>query len=619
MDVLGQEPYAMRWPFPRTAFAALVVALHRAGAERIVLDFIFFDASEAAEQDNLLAGVAAAIPSVILARTKDQSPTFWDRRYQADYPQFFRDRRMGNVDVVPDSDGVVRRYSSDASLAAAALPPNTIPSEGLVRWYGGLEQIRAQSVPVLAAFPFIQAGLPALQRLSEAAPGGDPVALHSALQSELPLAGETADLIRGRTVFVGANVRGTFDRTGFPVGKIEPGVLLHWTAWANLQTGGFIRSVPRSVSLLLGCAIGLVLFGTGQQRTSLTVPGAAALGLTVLFIGGSYLATPYGHFFAPSTPAVASFLALLAVAADSFWREQQRKREIQGMFSSYVAPEVVDLLMRDPRAIQLRGERRVATVVFCDLAGFTSLSEKLLPHALLRTVNAYLQAVSPCMLQHGAYIDKYIGDAVMAVFGAPLALPDDASAACDAALDAQRALEKLNREFAAQGLGKLAMRIGINTGPLIVGNVGSERKKNYTVLGDTVNLASRLEAANKQFGTTILLGPATAAKIGSAFATRPLALLQVRGKHETVEVFELLGRCASLDSATASALADYCEGYRALHSGNLQGAQTSLARVRAVWPDDPATLQLLEQLAGLSALRIEDNASRRGGPQPDLV
>jgi adenylate cyclase len=601
MDVLGREPYAMRWPFPRTAFAALVVALHQAGAQQIVLDFTFFDQSEAAEQDVLLAGIAAAIPSVTLARTKDQLPAFWDTSYQAVHPLFFRATRMGNADLSSDSDGVVRSYSSIDSLAAAAMTSTPQRTSGLIRWYGGLEQIRSRGVPVLAAFPFIAAGLPILRHLSDAMPYGDPKAIFDMLENEKPLHGELADRVRGRTIFIGANVRGTFDRTPFPVGELEPGVLLHWSAWGNLMSGGFVHALPRTLSLVVAGLAALAVFATGQQRTSLAAPGAIALGLTLLFLGGAYLAVEAGQFFAPSTPTVASILTLLAVAADSFWTEQKRKREIQGMFSSYVAPEVVELLMRDPKAIQLGGERRDATVLFSDLVGFTELSETLRPDALLSTVNAYLHVMSSCMLQHGAYIDKYIGDAIMAVFGVPLPVSNDALAACHAALAAQAALVRLNESNANRGLPELQMRTGINTGSMIVGNLGCDRKKNYTVLGDSVNLASRLEAANKEFGTWILLGPQTAAMVSHQLAIRPLTRLQVKGKKEAVEVYELVGHKESLSVKAQEALALYCDGYAALSKHGFAEAEALLRRSAALQPDNHVTCSLLKQASSFCA------------------
>jgi adenylate cyclase len=194
--------------------------------------------------------------------------------------------------------------------------------------------------------------------------------------------------------------------------------------------------------------------------------------------------------------------------------------------------------------------------------------------------------VSDCLLANGAYIDKYIGDAVMAVFGAPQPLPDQVWAACEGALAAQRVLDRLNPRFQQDYGCRLRMRIGINTGTVIVGNLGSERKKNYTVLGDAVNLASRLEAANKQFGTGILLGETTARRAQGRFATRPLTRLAVKGKTEAVEVHELVGIAGGLAADRQAFLSAYNDGYAALITRRFSEAAAAFERARKIVPDD---------------------------------
>ena len=299
-------------------------------------------------------------------------------------------------------------------------------------------------------------------------------------------------------------------------------------------------------------------------------------------------------------PAPASVLIdmdkLLGVVAESFWREQARKREIQAMFGAYVDPAVVANLVRNPDAIRLGGERRTATVFFSDLAGFTDLSEKLRdqPERMVEVVNAYLEETSECLHRHGAYVDKYIGDAVMAVFGVPADLPDHALAACHAALEARRALEGINVRYAAVGV-KLAMRIGLNTGEMIVGNLGSARKKNYTVMGDAVNLASRLEGANKEFGTHILLGETTARAVAGRMATRPLTRLRVKGKQVAVEVHELVGVPAALTAIQRDFLAAYNAGYAHYAARRFVAAAGDFGRALAVLPADTVTRELLQQ------------------------
>ena len=599
LSALSQQ--GLRWPFPRAIFAQLIVALQQAGAAQVVVDFTFFEET-ATEQDQLLAAVAAAAPSVVLARTAERPPVFWSKAYRSAHPQFFGKTRTGLVEFNADEDGVARTYVVPGSLAAAAFEPPALTPGGLIRWHGGLEQVRAQGVPVLSAAPYIAAGKPILEHLISAAPDLDPEAVARALSAEPALSGELAAAVRGHTVFIGANASGTFDVKPLPIGKVEPGVLLHWTAWTNLAGNGFITALPRAVVLLGTLLVMGVIIWAGHHRTTLVAPIATAVILSGVVLFGAYAATSAGWFFPPATPLAAVLLTLLGVVAESYWLEQARKREIQAMFGAYVDPGVVAQLVKDPDSIRLRGERREATVFFSDLAGFTDLSEKLQdqPEQMVEVVNAYLDETSECLLNHGAYVDKYIGDAVMAVFGVPSPLPDHALAACRAALAAQKLIAGINTRYASALGVTLAVRIGLNTGELIVGNVGSSRKKNYTVMGDPVNLASRLEGANKTFGTHILIGDETARRVSGVLATRPLARLRVKGKQEAIEVHTLLGEAADLTPGERDFLAAYLAGYEAYVNRRFADAAAALARAAALLPHDLTTRRLREDSARYS-------------------
>lgn len=592
-------PLGVRWPFPRAYFTSLIASLDRAGAACIVIDLAFLDPSDAAEQDLLLGATAAATRSVVLARIAAKPPAFYTESFQKEQGVSLPMSRLGNVDVEPDADGVIRHYRVPGSLAAAAFAPPATVTGGLLRWHGGIQEILARGVPVLSAGDYILAGVPIQGRLTAKAPGFTVAEVARALAAEPALTGPGADAVRGRTVFVGVNAAATFDLKPFPVGmkNAEPGVLAHWTAWANLMGHGFIAEVPRWVALITGLAVAGLIGFFGRRHRSLVAPGLAAGGLAVAILAAAYWAHSAGWFFPPATPVAASLFALLGVTAESFILERQRKRELQAVFGSYVAPGVVDLLMRDPTAVRLGGEKKELTALFSDLAGFTDLSEKIPPEQLVAVVNLYLQEVSDALLASGAYVDKYIGDAVMAVFGAPQPLPDHAAAACEGALAAQRVLAGLNPRFERDYGFSLHMRIGVNTGDMIVGNMGSERKRNYTVLGDAVNLASRLEAANKNFGTSILLGETTARRVQDRFVTRPLTRLAVKGKHEAVEVHELVGVKGTLPDAQQAFLTAYNKGYAALIARRFAEAAEAFERARSLVPDDVMAKAWHEQAA----------------------
>ena len=597
LKLLGREPYSQRWPLPRAYFAGLLAALDRAGSERIVVDVTFLEHAESADQDALLAAVASGSPKVILARTKELPPAFWGDDFRRQHAALFAGPRTGLVEFPADEDGVARAYEVPDSLAAAALGHPTENAGGLLRWHGGLKEVEALGVPVVPAAHFFEVGLPLVDRLSQQVPDSSPEGMARALAAEPTLSAAAAERVRGRVVFVGANASSTFDLKALPVGKIEPGVLLHWTAWTNLVAGGFVAALPRWSALLAACIAALLLLLVANRQTALKGPAALTFLLVALLVPAAYAGISLGWYFPPATTVAALALALLGIVAERYWLEQARKREIQAMFGAYVDPEVVAQLVRQPDSINLRGERREATVFFSDLVGFTDLSEKLKdqPGQMVEVVNAYLEVTSECLHNQGAYVDKFIGDAVMAVFGVPRPRADHAMDACLAALAARQALDGVNQRYATSVGVTLAVRIGLNTGEMIVGNVGSSRKKSYTVMGDAVNLASRLEGANKEFGTDIMLGETTARLVAGRMAIRPLTRLRVKGKQEAIEVYELIGTPGTLRPDQREFLAAYLPGYAHFTARRFGEAAGDFRRALAARPDDDVTRELLQE------------------------
>jgi len=217
------------------------------------------------------------------------------------------------------------------------------------------------------------------------------------------------------------------------------------------------------------------------------------------------------------------------------------------MFSHYMSDLLIQDLLRNPAKLRLGGEKRVLTVFFSDLAGFTSLSEKLNPEQVVFLLNRYLTAMTDIILASGGLIDKYEGDAIMAFWGAPLPQEDHALRACLAALENQSRLVQLRQEFEQMGLPPIHARIGLNTGEMIIGNMGSNQRFDFTVIGDSVNLASRLEGAGKEYGTFITLSEETYRQAGGQIEVREIDLLTVKGKDRPVRIYELLAAKGQLD------------------------------------------------------------------------
>lgn len=645
MAVIGRDPYGYRWPWPRDIFAAMLAGLHQAGAKAIVVDMIFLEGSEDPMKDAVLGAVAAGLPEVTLGampprgQKPEALPAIWSEPMPSKYATHFAGRaRWGYVRSLPDDDSVIRRYVCGRSLVEAALgrpPDGAATTARLVRWRGALADIkethaqdgtvapvrRGRGVPVIPAANFVSAGMKSIDllntRLEEAisaVPEGgrvpelyellDPAEarqiVEAAPQPDRKGLQDSFALVRGRTVFVGSSAAATFDLVATPCGAPEPGVMLHWTTHASYLSTGFIRETGPMASGAAMAVIVALLGWVARGGVGISKPALVAGGGVVLALGGSVAAFLGNVWFAPMLPVAGAAASFGAVAVHSFLLERARKKEIQGWFGSYVSPAVVKQLVQNPDSLKLGGEKRELTIFFADLANFTTLSESMPPEELVPLINSVLESLTEGVLQHGCYVDKYIGDAIMGVFGSPEPLENHALSACRAALESMRRLDKLNERIERTHGRRLGMRIGVNTGDAIVGNVGSTKKRNYTVLGDAVNLASRLEGANKEFHTGILIGPKTAAQLGGALVTRPVAQLKVKGKKQAVEVHELIGEPDSLDEGARRFLAAYGDGYAAYCQRRFAEACRAFATAATLRPDDFLATRYAEETQRLA-------------------
>jgi adenylate cyclase len=259
---------------------------------------------------------------------------------------------------------------------------------------------------------------------------------------------------------------------------------------------------------------------------------------------------------------------------------------IRRMFGQYMSDAVIDHLLEHPEKLRLGGERRRVTLFFSDLAGFTTISERLSPEIVVGLLNDYLSSMTEIILAEEGTVDKFEGDAIMAFWGAPLEQPDQAQRACRAALRQQVALKELNCQFASLNLPPLTMRIGLHTGDAIVGNLGSAKRFDYTVIGDTVNLASRLEGVNKFYGSHVMASEVTVAACEGEVEFRELDLVAVKGKEQAVRVFEVLGLAGELDPETIRRRQDFAQGLEVYRQGRFPEAQTRFEAILAEAPED---------------------------------
>jgi adenylate cyclase len=358
------------------------------------------------------------------------------------------------------------------------------------------------------------------------------------------------------------------------------GVYIHATAVNNLVRNDGPVEVGR-----IGAAISSFALAALSAAAALAFgPVAAALamiGLAIVWIAGATVAFRHALALPLVEPLFAGVAALGATIGYRFVIADRGKRLLRQSFALYLAPPLIEKMLSSNKPPALGGEIRNVTVYFSDIADFSAIAEKIPPAELVAAMNEYLTAMTDAIEAHGGFVDKYIGDAIVAVFGAPLDDPQHASNAVRAALRCAALpggagmLERVNAAFGAT----LRQRIGLNSGAALVGNIGSRRRFNYTVMGDAVNLASRLELANKLYGTTIIASESTVALTGQAFVWRELDTIRVKGRTEAVRIFEPLGLADQVASDLISRARAYGEGLMRYRTRDFAGAADAFARV----------------------------------------
>jgi adenylate cyclase len=611
------QKQGISWPWPRQMYAPIVDFCTTAGARAVVFDVLFTEPSSyGMEDDRILAEALTknrrGILPLFLSREK-RDPQGKGERFMERASLPIRNRsgrspqpyysavppipilvagchRLGNVAIDPDGDGIYRRlpvifsYHGQwiASLGFAALQdskdlgPWILQKDGLfwerkriplsdrgdflLTYYGG-----ERDFPRFSAFNVVQSFL-ALQ------------------EGKKPL--YSPQVFKDRIVFIGFTAPGLFDLKPTPIRSINPGMAIHATFAANLIHGDFRTRASFRANLILAAVVALamgiaVLYLSGLWHLMLlTLTGTGALVFTLYFsfrqnlwLDGILLLSNLGLTFALGT-------------AFSYATEGRQRRQIRQMFSHYMSDLLIQDLLRNPTKLRLGGEKRVLTVFFSDLAGFTSLSEKLNPEQVVFLLNRYLTAMTDIILAGGGLIDKYEGDAIMAFWGAPLPQEDHALRACLAALENQRRLAELREEFVRAGLPPIYARIGLNTGEMIIGNMGSNQRFDFTVIGDSVNLASRLEGAGKEYGTFITLSEETYRQAAGQIEVRELDLLRVKGKDQPVRIYELLAKKGQLDETGEKILNGFAAGLERYRRQEWSQAISFFQEILALRPGD---------------------------------
>ncbi len=390
------------------------------------------------------------------------------------------------------------------------------------------------------------------------------------------------EMFNGKYILVGTSAAGLSDIRPTPFQDAFPGVEVHANVIYELLTGQYIKvQKPAAVRLLM------VLFAVLIALVAMAFrPWLSGL-LGIVIAGGlAWLSlvwfSRFGFWLELVRPTLTILFSFLFVFIYRYIDEERSKRFIKNMFQHYVTATVVDELLKQPDMLKLGGDRRIATAFFSDIKDFTTVSEKLEPEELVSQLNEYLSAMTDVVLKYKGYLDKYEGDAIMAVFGVPVDQKDHAERGCLAALDMQEILIGLREKWAKEGKPLFHVRMGLNSGPMIAGNIGGEDRCDYTVIGDSVNLASRLEGANKQYGTSIMISEFTKELLPEKYALRELDLIRVKGKLKPVRVYELIGQDRSkVSNAQLLSLPEYEKGLAAYRAKRWDDAIAAFQRALA--------------------------------------
>jgi adenylate cyclase len=609
-----------QWPWPRTVLADLVTHITQAGAAAIGFDVIFaepdrmspavaeqsfrgIDADTRAKLDSLPSNDAVLADAIRNSRvvvgeagTATSTPTppgeatlqtgFAIRGpdpapYLVTFPGILRNvpqieeaaAGRGLISINPEHDGIIRRVPVIMEVQGALVPSLSMEMLRVVTHSSAI-LVRVNNAGVASvAVPGLEVPTDRNGQLWVHFNKHDPARYVSAKDV---LQGTVApDRLRGRLVIIGTSAIGLLDVKTTPVEAAMPGVEVHAEILESVLTKSLLVSPNYSIGAELTVAVlfGLAIIVAAPMLSATVVVLLGAFLIAGLIGLSLYLFVEHGLLIDFTYPLISSWLIYLVLTFVNYFREQKQRQQIRSAFGFYLSPHMVEQLARSPDRLVLGGEERRMTILFSDVRGFTTISEhyKDDPQGLTRLMNRFLTPLTNAIIERKGTIDKYIGDAIMAFWNAPVDDAEQEANACDAALEMQtRAAalnEELKREADANGGVYMPLKIGIglNTGPCVVGNMGSDFRFNYSVLGDTVNVASRLEARTKDYRLPLVIGSRTAEKAKGKFATMEIDLIQVKGKKQPEAVFTVLGRadleqdprCRELCALNAEMLARY--------------------------------------------------------------
>jgi len=611
----GSKENGLSWPWPREIYGAVVSFCKRSGVKALAFDVLYTEPSKYGVEDDRSFGAAVAGFKAFAGAVFASQSTGAERNWPAAVREpVFRVRGLeqwmaatgaggiafpraafpvpdlsagaavlANVHLDPDPDSVYRRVKLFSVFDGKVLPslgmgamlaaaPDT--PLGIVP---GVFSVGDRRIPVDSGGSAI---------LNFRGPSGTHRAFSAAsvIQSELRiLNGEPPtiremEVFRDSYVFFGMSAPGLFDLRPTPVSGVYPGVEIHATLLDNLLSGDFLRAAPAWIAAVLTILMALTA-GVATSYVSGVLKSFAVYAVSILLpVAVCLLAYAWGIWLPLVVQEAGVAVTLFSAGVIYYSTEGRQKLFIKNAFKQYLSPAVIEELIRHPERLKLGGERRELSIFFSDLEGFTSISEGLAPEALTALLNEYLTAMTDIIQEEGGTVDKYEGDAIIAFWNAPLQHADHALRSVRAALRCQAKLTEMRPSIRARIGRDLKMRIGINSGPAVVGNLGSHSRFDYTMLGDAVNLASRLEGINKQFGTYTIVSGATLGLMEGVYPVRELSRVAVVGRKDPVTIYEPL--TPEEFASREKDLARFAEGLAAFYGGRFAEAEEVFAGLK---------------------------------------
>ncbi|UCD32664.1 MAG: CHASE2 domain-containing protein, partial [Desulfobacterales bacterium] len=417
------------------------------------------------------------------------------------------------------------------------------------------------------------------------------------------------EALQDKIVLVGATAVGIFDLRVTPYGTVFPGLEIHANVVDSVIAEDFLFQ-PAWIQIfdLMAIIVAGLFLGILLPRAGVV---SGALAGSALFFGYiilcQYLFSANGFILNLVYPLTVIVFIYVAITAYRYLAESKQKRFIKDAFSTYLAPSVVSQLIQSPEKLVLGGEKRVITAFFSDVQGFTGISENLEPTELVDLLNEFLTEMTDIILAHEGTVDKFEGDAIIAFFGAPNPLPNQAEVACRACIEMQKRLAQLRSKWEADNKPPLKMRIGLNTGPAVVGNMGSKNRMDYTMMGDTVNTAARLEGVNKIYGIYSLVSDATFNATNNQVVAREIDYINVIGKKEPIFVYELLGYPGSIEGRILETADKYAEGLNAYRDRSWDKAIALFKQALEITPDDGPSNTMKKRCEGYKLKPPDEN------------